>query len=140
MKKIAFSLITSFALIQSVHGATSALSESLLEYEAITTALGTDPAFQSIIPPSEFVTDIKRTTNEINMTGEVKYRITTEEVASFDWWSDDRNCSSHHHHRHHHHRHEHENKHTYVATLLVVPNSGIGPNIISVLNIMEVNH
>lgn len=131
MKKIAFSLIASFALIQSAHGATSALVESLLEYEAITSALGTNPNFQSIIPQNEFITDVKRITKEVNSVGEVRYKIITKDVFPADWWSNESNCSSHHHH----HRHEHDNKHVYIATLLVVPNSGIGPNIITVLEI-----
>lgn len=132
MKKFAFSLIASFALIQSAHGATTALVESLLEYTAITNALG-DPV-QTIIPPQEFVIDIKRITKQINVLGEVRYKIVTRRPWDSFWWDVERSDCSHHHNRHYH-----DNTNLYIATLLVSPNPGIGPNIITVLSIVKVD-
>lgn len=135
MKKVAIALIAGFAFIQSAaYGATSALVESLLEYEAITDSLGAPN--QTYISQGEFVVDVKRITRETNILGEVKYKIVTEEIAEFDWWIDESSSSS----SHRHHRHECNNRHVYIATLLVMPNPAIGPNIVSVLKIVPARH
>src|SRR3954465_1385903 len=130
MKKLIFSCITCFATVSSLQAATSGLAESLLEYEAITTALGTNPLFENVIDPTEFIIDIKRITKEVDVTGRVRYKIVTA-LPGFQLDSS-RSSSSHHHHHHHH-----QDRHTYIVTLQVTPNAGIGPNQITVLEIRE---
>ncbi len=126
MKKLAFSLIACLAFTQSTYAATSALTESLLEYEAITSTIGTNPNFQDIISPNEFIIDIKRITRRIDITGLVKYAIVTRVIDG----AGDQSSSERRKHRHHHNN-------TYVATLDVSPNPGIGPNIVTVLSITQ---
>lgn len=120
MKKIALTLIACMAFTSFAHAATSALTESLLEYEAITNALGTDPTFENVISQSEFIVDIKRETRRINVTGEVVYEIVTKE---FD---------TEHHSR--------PRFHKYIAILTVTPNEGIGPNVVTVDSITPKHH
>jgi hypothetical protein len=126
MKKFALTLLASFALAQSAHAATSALVESLLEYDSITSFIGA-PTF-TVIPQTEFIVDIKRITRQIDVLGEVVYRIVTKGPSDGDLDSDN------HCHRHH------ANSHVYIATLLVSPNPGVGPNIVTVLSIVPVSH
>lgn len=121
MKKFLFSLAACAAMVQSAFAATSALTESLLEYEAITNAIGTNPDFENIIPPDEFIIDIKRLTRRIDVLGEVKYGILARTVTDGDEWD----C-----------RHEHPCPIRYIATLNVAANPGIGPNIITVESIV----
>lgn len=121
MKKLVISLIACLAIVQG-YAATTALTESLLEYQAITTAIGTDPTFQGIIPPIEFIVDIKRLTKQINSFGEVRYGILTRTVG------DGTSCECH--------------KHPitkYIATLNVAPNPGIGPFVITVISIVRLH-
>ena len=142
MKKFAIALITCLAFAQSTQAATSALTESILEYEQITNALGTNSSFDNVIPANEFIVDIKRITRETAVTGTVKYEIVTELVSEneaniggydeannnhdvFDVISDASTMKNHHHHR----------TKVYIATLNVSPNAGIGPNIITVVSI-----
>lgn len=139
MKKIAFFLIACLTCMQSTYAATSALTESLLEYEAITTAIGTDPNFQNIISQNEFIIDIKRITHQVDITGIVKYDILTRVisapgnvVASMEQEAIEMHSSGSHKHKHHHHTN------SYIATLEVSPNPGIGPNIVTVLSITQV--
>lgn len=137
MKKLAFSLIACLALVQSTYAATSPLTESLLEYEAITTAIGTDPTFQNIIGTSEFIVDIKRITRKVNTLGIVKYFIKTRVISSegdvnastegLDMNSDESPASS-----------PSYRTNLYIATLNVALNPGIGPNVITVLRIKKV--
>ena len=118
MKKFVIFLITSVAMIQSTYAATSPLGESLLEYEAITSAIGTDPAFQNVIPQNEFITEFKRLTKHINVLGEVRYGIVTRTAEGTRTQT---------------------NK--YIATLNVSANPNIGPSIVTVESITPfVNH
>jgi hypothetical protein len=141
MKKLALSLIASLAFIQSTHAATSALTESLLEYEAITSAIGTNPSFENVISATEFIVDIKRITQQVDITGTVKYEILTRILSSPCGINatvehealETRSSGSHHGHHHCHH-----NTNTYIATLDVTPNPGIGPNIVTVVSIVKV--
>lgn len=123
MKKFVIFLIACSAMIQSTYGATSALTESLLEHEAITSAIGTDPSFQDIISPNEFIVDIKRLTKQLNVIGEVKYVIVTRIPSD----GSDQEC------------HDHRGPIKYIATLFVAPNPGIGPNIVAVASIRPVS-
>jgi hypothetical protein len=116
MKKFIASLITCGALIQSAYAATPPLTQSLFEYEAIISAIGSNPEFSGIIPPIEFIVDIQRKTEEVNNLGKVKYRISTRVPGDT---CEDRK---------------------YIATLLVEPNPGVGPKIVNVLKIVPVNH
>lgn len=125
MKKFAFSLIACLVLVQSAFAATSALTESLLEYEAIITAIGTDTDFD----PLEFVVDIKRITERIDVLGTVKYRIVTRTVGEENH---DRRCG---HCATLGHRIQ-----NYIATLHITANPAIGPNIIEVVSIDPVHH
>jgi hypothetical protein len=133
MRKFAFSLLACLAISQSAFAATSALTESLLEYEAITSFIG-DPSFD-VIGPSEFIVDIKRITRDINILGTVEYRIVTrvsDETGDFEDSS-----SSSHSHRHGCHHHHHN---VYIAVLEITPNPGIGPNIVEVISITQVHN
>lgn len=120
MKKIVIFLIACFALTGSTYGATSPLTESLLEYEAITSAIGTNPEFENVISSNEFIIDIQRLTRELNVLGVVKYGIVTRIPSG---GSDSPEC------------HENHNTFKYIAKLFVAPNPGIGPNIVTVLSI-----
>lgn len=121
MKKLAFSILACFAFVQSSFAATSALTDSLLEYDAITSALGTNPKFENVIPAGEFIVDIKRITKQIDSFGKVQYRITTLFPT-----------------QKHSHSHSHEFKTAkYIATLNVSPNPAIGPHIITVKSIVR---
>jgi hypothetical protein len=142
MKKLAFSLITCLAFVQSTYAATSALTESLLEYEAITSTIGTNPSFQNIISPFEFIIDIERITHQTDVIGIVKYaivtRVTSEtitDVSKEEQAIETRSSESGSHGSGHHHHH----KNTYIAKLNVSPNPGIGPNIVTVLSITQVH-
>jgi len=132
MKKFAFSLIAGLALIQASFAATSALTESLLEYEAITTAIGTNPSFQNVIPPTEFIVDIKRITRQIDNLGQVQYEIVTKTVTANTVGPEGIDASHSHDKSHHHNR---STIHRYIATLEVTANPGIGPNIVTVVSI-----
>ena len=124
MKKYALSFICAcLAIAPFAHAATSALTESLLEYEAITDAIGTNPDFQNVINASEFIVDIRRITKQIDILGQVKYKIVTRSVDEND------NESGCHRNRHHH------RTKIYVAKLNVAPNPAVGPNIVTVLSI-----
>ncbi len=131
MKKFAISLIACIAVIQPMYAATSALTESLLEYEAITSAIGSDPSFQNVIPQIEFIVDIKRITKQVDVLGEVKYKILTR-VPSVDPVEASRgHCKKHK---------KHHRLITYIATLNVAQNPGIGPNIVTVESIVLGHH
>jgi hypothetical protein len=137
MKKFALALMACLAIAQSSYAATSALTESLLEYEAITNAIGTDPAFQNVIPVTEFIVDIKRLTRQVDITGTVRYEIDTRVLTA----QTDENSNRHRHHKRKHHKHKHRHRHntnTYIAVLNVAPNPGIGPNIVTVVSITPV--
>ena len=142
MKKLALALIACMAMTSFAQAATSALTESLLEYEAITSALGTNPNFENVISPTEFIVDIQRITRSINVLGEVKYEIVTrtprsltanatfeEEALENEASSSD---SSSHHNR--------QRTHIYIAILNVQANPGIGPNIVTVVSIDPAPH
>lgn len=128
-------MLTCLALVQSGYAATSALTESLLEYEAITSAIGSDPNFQNVIDVTEFIVDIRRLTRQINVLGVVKYEIVTRLSQAFTQFkaSDEMVENPGKSDKGHHHR-----THTYIARLNVQQNPGIGPNIITVLSIQKV--
>jgi hypothetical protein len=117
MKKFVILLIACITMIQSTYAATSPLIESVLEYDAIISAIGA-PNFQNI-PTDEFIIDIKRLTKRINVLGKVKYEILTRNP----------NTGNHKCHKNH-------NSIRYIATLNVAPNPGIGPNIVTVVSIV----
>lgn len=121
MKKFIACFIVCIAMVQSIHGATSPLVESLLEYDAIIGAIGgVDPNFQ-VIPPTEFIVDIKRHTKQLNVLGKVKYGITTRILDE----ESESKC-----------KHKKQPRARYLATLNVAPNPGIGPNIVTVVSIV----
>ena len=115
MKKLALTLLASLAFVSFANAATSGLTESLLEYEAITNAIGTDPNFENVISANEFIVDIERITRKINVIGTVKYEIVTKEPKT---------------------KGRGFRTHIYIATLLVAPNPAIGPNIVTVVSII----
>ncbi len=141
MKKLAITLIACFACFQSAQAATSALAESVLEYQAITNFIG-EPSF-STISPSEFIVDIKRITPEADVLGTVKYEILTRLVTSEtnDLAAEVNDVEARHHSHSGRNRNHHKNHCTtnaYVATLTVTTNPIIGPNIITVDSINKV--
>jgi len=121
MKKLAFILIAYLTCLQTAQAATTALAESLREYEAITDFIGA-PGF-TVIGPDEFIVDIARLTRRIDILGTVEYKICTQRVtgpiAELNNNSDE----------------ERPRHAEYLATILVTPNPGIGPNIVTVLSI-----
>lgn len=137
MKKLAVTLFACMALMQSTFAATSALTESLLEFEAITNAIGTNPLFQNVIPATEFITDIDRITPQVDITGNVKYEITTRVLNSASESSLSIEEENFEHYSTSQHRGRHRQNNTYIATLFVSPNPAIGPNIVTVLSIKK---
>ncbi len=131
MKKFVITLIACFAAVQSMHAATSPLTESLLEYEAITNAIGGDPSFQDIIPVTEFIVDIRRITRQINTLGEVRYEILTRTI------NDESGSHCHDSIESHAMKSKHARSIKYIATLNIAPNPGIGPNIVTVESIVR---
>lgn len=135
MKKTVLSILACFAIIQYSHAATPPLTESLLEYEAIIDFIG-DPMFD-VIPVTEFITDIKRKTKQVDILGEVKYLITTRIISelsgspSLEKDLENYELGCHCGHRRH-------QTNTYLATLTVAPNPGVGPNIVTVDSITKV--
>lgn len=121
MKKFILTLVACLAFTQ-IHAATSPLAESLLEYQAITNALGAPD--QTYIPQTEFIVDVNRITHDVYVLGTVKYKILTRNPSNLE--EPTVSCGPcQHHHR----------LHKYIAELLVEPNPGIGPNIITVISI-----
>jgi hypothetical protein len=123
MKKIIASIIACTVMLQAspTFAATSGLSESILEFEAITSALGTNPAFQGVIPQNEFITKIKRLTKKVDTLGTVKYGIVTKVISN--------GMGGHSHEKHHG---------VYLATLNIAPNPAIGPDVITVVSIVPI--
>lgn len=121
MKKFIVALLACFAMVQSVNAATPPLTESLLEYEAITSAIGA-PDF-TVIPVTEFIVDIRRLTRQLDILGEVRYEILTRTPGE----SSGTECHS---------KHKKDRPIKYIATLNVAPNPGIGPNIVTVESIV----
>jgi len=136
MKKLALSLITCLSMVSFGYAATSALTESLLEYEAITSAIGTNPEFQDVIPVTEFIIDIKRITRKVNILGQVKYEIVTRVLTPTGTvGSVDPEAIEAHSHSHK----NHIQSNSYIAILNVTANPGIGPNIVTVVSITPSN-
>lgn len=134
MKKLLITLAACLACVQA-HAATSPLVESLLEYQAITNALGGIDPQLAVIPADEFIIDIRRITHDVAVLGKVKYEIVTR-VPSHDdeaMVGEEMLKSGSHSHSHHHHTH------TYIAKLFVELNPGIGPNIVTVTSIKRVH-
>lgn len=130
MKKFITTLFACLTIASVAYGATatSALVESLIEYEAIIEAVGSNPEFQSVIPATEFITNIDRLTKRVNTLGKVEYEIVTRVPRSHDTAviTTHLGCP--------------QKKHTprihkYLAVLNVEPNPGIGPNIVTVVSI-----
>ena len=118
MKKFGSFLIACLVVAQTTFAAVSPLAESVLEYEAIANAIG-DPAF-TVIGQNEFIVSIKRITRRINNLGEVKYSILTRS-------SSPSRCQ------------RPATPASYIATLNIAQNTGIGPNIITVVSIVPKN-
>lgn len=126
MKKLVLTVVACIAMMQG-HAATSSLVESLLEYQAINDALGSNPSFENIIPSTEFIVDIQRTTREVNTLGIVRYEIVTRTSNGNDNTQGHKRCRK---------RRHSENTNTYLAELNVAVNPGIGPNIVTVISII----
>ncbi len=132
MKTMIYSLLGCLTFAQVSYAALPALSESLAEYQVIISGIGTDPSFNNVIPPSEVITDIKRLTHELNVTGTVRYKIVTRSVSSsasanIEECSSCGGGSSNHH------------SHVYIAVLSISPNPGIGPFIITFQSLTQVS-
>lgn len=133
MKTLVLILTVCVTLLQSqVNAATTNLVSSLLEIEAITSYIG-DPSFTEI-PSVESIVDIRRITHDINVFGKVKYEILTRfprnvQVAVVG--DEEMDCHSHD---------PDYRTHSYIARLLVEPNPGIGPNIVTVESIRRARH
>lgn len=114
MKKTAFCLIAMFAVLQSslAFSATSALTESILEYNAILSSI--NGQFPEVIPSTEFIVDIARKTKKIAVFGEVKYVIQTCTISN---------------------KNKCKKSQFYLATINVARNIGVGPNMITVISI-----
>ncbi len=142
MKKFAISLLACLAMTPFTYAATSALTESILEYEAILTALGTNPSFENVIPSTQFIVDIERVTRELDVLGNVDYDIVTRDVGTSNHPDDcDCGCHDRHHKKHKNHRDLHAGVKGfhYAVVLNVAANPGIGPNIITVVSITPSN-
>ena len=118
MKKFVFFLFACLACLQSHEavGAVSNFAESIRNIEAILEATA-DPEFSDLFKANEYIIDITRKT-KIDLTGKAKYLLTTCLLNEAE------NCRK---------------IKKYIATIRVEPKPGIGPNIITVLNIKKVN-
>lgn len=150
MKKLTFAFIACLALFQSAtDAAIPALNASLLEYEAITFAIGNNPDFQTIIDPNEFIVDIRKMRTKVDAET-ITYRITTRtrddelvHIASAELRAenDAENHSNkydrckHHHHKHHHKYHP---INLYIAELKVSVNPDSESNVVEVLEFKKV--
>lgn len=131
MKKLTFCLLACLACFQSSSalelgeelenqlllrqqvGATSALTESLFEMEAILEAVGSEQ-FPNVVGQNEFVVSLFRETQKLDVTGKVNYILETCTIGNRD------NC---------------KRVRKYLVIIRVKPNPGIGPRIIKVLSI-----
>ncbi len=127
MKKSILTIAACLAFAQ-IQAATPSLIESVFEYEAITNAIG-DPN-QTVIPQTEFVTDIRRLTHEVDSLGTVRYKIVTRvQNNNAPVATGMVDCGCHH-----------NRTNNYIAELLVEPNPGVGPNIVTVIGIQSSRH
>lgn len=148
MRKLTFSLIACFALIQTVQAVepslTSPMNVSLKHYEAITATLGKNPDFQNIISQGEFIVDLRIQRRRINVNeGEVYVNITTRlpknnevVIAKEESLADvkEQVKSTPHRHRGRRHHHWFKNTKTYVAKLMLTPSTD-GTTSVSVVSI-----
>ena len=124
MKRLIIILFAFLAYTQTAQAATSALANSVREYVAITDYIGA-PNF-STISSDEYIIDIERITRRVDILGRVKYRICTKRVAEgpvVEGGGDEGR--------------EHISE--YIATLLVAPNPGVGPRIVTVISFEPAN-
>lgn len=132
MKKLILTLTACCLAFTQAHAATTILVESLLEYDAIINAIGgVDPNLANVIPSTESITDVRRLTNDVNIYGTVRYKITTRVPNVQEEPLIERElvvCPCH------------QKSHNYNAELFVEPNPGIGPNIVSVISITPSHH
>lgn len=131
MKKFILSFIACLAFAQSMYGACSPLCNSEREYGAILEAISIQ--FPDVIPTSESIVDIRRKTKEVEVLGIVKYLIVTR-IPS-DTPAIELSC---HHSSGKSHK-PHQKCHTYLATLLISPNTGVGPVMVTVENIEQIS-
>lgn len=128
MKKLFVSLIACLAFSQSIFAACSPLCETIRQIEAILDSISLQ--FPNVIPSSESIVDVRRKTKEINTLGEIQYFIVTRLPEDNTDDESSNNCREKHHKKQH--------CRTYLATILVTPNPGIGPQVVTVENIERV--
>lgn len=137
MKKILFSLVASFAFVQSAQALTSPLNQSIGVYQSILNAI--NPL--AVIPQDEYIVEIKRLTKGVDLGSEIHYLIktvsgtATNSVNATNFSAEleenrfDMNC-----HRNHHHNH---NTHRYDVVVSVTANPLIGPPIVQVISMTQ---
>lgn len=130
MKKIMLSLVTSFALMQSVQAIPSNLGESLIEYSAIIDS----SLLQSTIPQSEFIIDIKRKTKSLTATT-VIYEVVTRVSGNSEIEALMTHCS----HSSHHDGGQRSQINKYSVQLVFTPNPQVGPPIITVVSVEPIS-
>lgn len=116
---------------------TSSLNQSLVEQEAITSAIGTNPSFQNIIPQNEFIVDIKRLSRRVDTTQPalVRYLIETVVPRIIEPFLTNVDMEAFETRRPHIHK-RHQKTVSYEALLSVTPNPSIGPPIVVVESIV----
>ena len=114
MKKLLLTIAASLSIVGSAQAALSNLYQSAAYFTAIISS----SQFGTVIPPNQFVTEIKRKTSNID-AAEAVYEIKTRDAETIQ--------GSHSHHPH---------THKYYAHITVTPNPGIGPDILTVTSIV----
>jgi hypothetical protein len=130
MKTILYSILGCMAMAQVSYAALPALQESIAEYNAITTALSSNPNFNTVISSSEAIIDIKRLTRQVNVTGTIRYKIVTRSVSG-DSSTSVETCNR---------CHRNHNSNVYIAVLVITPNDSLGPFVITVQSITQVSN
>lgn len=125
MKKYIVALLASFACMQSVQAIPSNLGQSLLEYAAIENS----SLLQDVIPQSEFIVDIQRKTRDISAS-EAIYFIKTLASEVEAPVAVDKKC----------HRRDGRNYNLYRVHITLTPNPELGPPVITVDSITQVQH
>jgi hypothetical protein len=148
MKKLMMAMVTlaSLAFNQPAQAAVSNINESFHEYQTIISA---DFAIETVIPQNEFIVDIRRLTRDIEITvpTDVYYRITTKIpegiegiITTIETEINGESAHSHSHSHSHSHRRHRDPYNRYIVHLLVTPNPGIGPNIVTFISIQPETH
>ncbi len=117
MKKFFICLLAGAACVfsQSSFAAVTAFAESVREMNAILDATA-DPEFSDLFAADDFIVDLERLTPKLDSLGNVKYLLSTCKISNKNTCKKVKN---------------------YAVKLLIEQNPGIGPNLITVVDIKK---